>query len=285
MINKLVIIGNGFDLHFGLPTRVENFKNVLAKRKDYYGFNALNTLEGYGVDWSEYENSLADLRIDDVAIENIVFPDYSSDYESDRDYGITNMECYANCLKDLILSSLAEMVEDANAMIDDVAMNQSDFELIPDNSFVINFNYTSTVERLFGKGCYHIHGLIDQRQKLIFGYKAPNKTIIESELESRFEDDHDYYVDEQKKILVNFYKSFRKDIQLSKLKETIEPLANIEEVIVLGHSLGFVDKPYFEYIEKVLKPATWTVFYYDEKIIKQAEKYSFFDKIRFKKWL
>lgn len=48
-------------------------------------------------------------------------------------------------------------------------------------------------------------------------------------------------------------------------------LRNVDNVIVIGHSFGKVDKPYFEEVfDSVRKDAFWTVYYYNE-----AEKNKF----------
>ena len=63
MLKKLFIIGNGFDLHFNLPTKVSDFKNYLSSQSLYLNNNAKDLYESYGVNWSDFENSLANISI------------------------------------------------------------------------------------------------------------------------------------------------------------------------------------------------------------------------------
>lgn len=52
-------------------------------------------------------------------------------------------------------------------------------------------------------------------------------------------------------------------------------LRNVDNVIVIGHSFGKVDKPYFEKVfNSVRKDAFWTVYYYNEAY-NEAEKNNF----------
>lgn len=58
--NTLYIIGNGFDLHFGLPTSTTDFRAILESQKASNDFsNASELLEWYLPRWSDFESGLA----------------------------------------------------------------------------------------------------------------------------------------------------------------------------------------------------------------------------------
>lgn len=58
-MRTLYIIGNGFDLHFNLKTKTDNFENYLKNQTIYNGVdNASDVFNSYGVNWYEYEQSL-----------------------------------------------------------------------------------------------------------------------------------------------------------------------------------------------------------------------------------
>ena len=88
-MERLLIIGNGFDERYGLNTSVGNYREILMSKQTYDGFCSLNYFESYSVDWCNFEESLSEFCVDDFALDNIKYPNYSSDHESDRDYGIT----------------------------------------------------------------------------------------------------------------------------------------------------------------------------------------------------
>lgn len=52
---KLFIIGNGFDLHFGLPTTVDRYIEILTDFKLHNGENVIEVYSNYGVDWNQFE--------------------------------------------------------------------------------------------------------------------------------------------------------------------------------------------------------------------------------------
>ena len=154
MGKKLYIIGNGFDLHFGLPTLPRDFEDIFKTKRSYDGYNAADVISGYGVNWGDYEGSLAEFDVDELAYENIVSPDYTSDHERDRDYGITNIEYYLNTLGEVMRESLKEMVSNANNQISNVLLTNNDKRLIDTDSKIISFNYTSTIERFYRMNCF-----------------------------------------------------------------------------------------------------------------------------------
>ena len=277
---KLYVIGNGFDRHFRLRTGTDDFRSILANKKTFDCLPALEVFEGYGVNWGEYENSLADIDIDDLINDNLIFPNYSSDHESDRNRGIIDAELYIEYLNKAINDSLEEMCKNANETLPYIQLSSSDANIISPNSQIINFNYTSTVEVLYGCQCFHIHGSYDRKEKLVFGYCKSRETIAERQLQSDFEEDHDYYTDTQKEMYLELYHSWKKELRIDSLRRFLCTLNNIDEVIVLGHSISDVDLDYFELIDEILKPDRWFVSYYDFNDLPGYEKLSFCSKVQ-----
>ncbi|HFU4466650.1 TPA: AbiH family protein [Streptococcus suis] len=59
-----------------------------------------------------------------------------------------------------------------------------------------------------------------------------------------------------------------KKLQLKELKNFIESIPEVEEIIVLGMSIGEVDVPYFESLNKLCPNVTWFIsFYQDTDIV------------------
>lgn len=278
---KLYVIGNGFDLHFKLPTRVDDFKAILKTKRAYDFCSALDFFEGYGVDWSKYESSLADIDIDYFAEDHIASPDYASDHESDRDWGITNIEIHVDYLNKAINESLEEMTKAANEKLESVPLSEEDEKLI-EGGEIISFNYTSTIERLYHRKCFHIHGFYERGESLVFGYQNSYESRIERQLNSDCEEDHDYYIDTQKQTIDDFYHSWKKELRVAELEEYLSTWDKIDEVVVLGHSMEAVDSGYFELIERMLNPEKWIVYYHDD--IPGYKRYSFAGKVELEKW-
>jgi len=127
----------------------------------------------YGVDWSEYEESLASMDLDTIAEDLIRWPDYLSDKESDRDAVILNVQLNLESLSDAIGESLKEMVSKANE--DLWHMMGKTQTIFSAGDVILSFNYTSTIETMYDlpDECeiLHIHGYYENGDNLVFGYR------------------------------------------------------------------------------------------------------------------
>lgn len=286
----LYVIGNGFDLHYGLKTLPRDFENILMTKRIYNEIdNANDVLNAYGVNWSEYEQSLAELDLDEIENRNLIWPDYLSDHESDRDGGILNMRMYLDSIDEAISSALRDMIQAANEEVESRRLLGEHYQKFNHGDAILSFNYTSTVECLFDLPkdfpILHIHGFYEKSQPLIFGYKL-GKDNYERKMRSSAEDG-DYYVDQQRDLIYEFYKGQKKTIEKTILCDFLNNYCRrINQIVVLGHSLGQVDSDYMEIIESMLHPIVWEIswHYSDDIVIVNSQNYSFASKIRFFNW-
>jgi len=295
---KLYIIGNGFDLHHRLPTSTNDFiKFIEIEDID----------ENYvvsGVNWSEYENALSYFDVDEMCEQFVGYPDYLSDRESDRDGVIFEMQQKTATMQVSLNNALNKMISTTENMIENNSVQIVNDKVFYNNSIILSFNYTSTIESLYdlnNNSILHIHGYYSDREKLVFGYSQPDKSVLDI-FESRFvsipgrkdpfkhpqsedaEVDYpDYYVQQQYDEMYNYYISNQKHVRLEELSNWIEPyIKDINEIIVLGHSMGAVDKPYFELLEQKINPPRWIISQYgDSPHIDYLSSYSFSNKISF----
>ena len=280
-MGKLYIIGNGFDLHFGLKTAVSDFKTYLAGEEVYdKSLNALDVFGVYGINWGDYEQSLINMELDAIEDENELGPDYLSDRETDRDGGILNMQMVVDSLSDSVRSALHKMVLDANHALEQKEPIAS--PIFKAGDAILSFNYTSTIETLFtmpdSVPICHLHGYVEDGTELIFGYKD-NKTNHRHNWADLGEDG-DYYLQQQRSIVYRFYQCCEKPLQLKKLKEFLWMCKGIDHVVVLGHSMQDVDSDYMELIEHTFSPDSWEISCYNGyPNMDSLQSYSFFQKI------
>lgn len=280
---KLYIMGNGFDLHYGLKTRTDDFLDYLKQERVYNEIDdAVEVFAGYGVNWSNFEEDIAYIDFNEIEENQLEYPDYLSDHESDRDGCIFNMREYLNSLYAAIHNALRKMVYKA-----DTTELAKDMEFSLEDA-IICFNYTSTIEKVAKVlpliPIFCIHGCAYKNEELILGYK-------EAQTDYRFDkysspEDGNYYVESQLEEMRRFYYSLKKKRKDCELLVFIENLKNIDEVVVLGHSIGSVDAPYFELINQRLNPRVWNISYYDDNddSISNANQLSFSQKINLFKW-
>ena len=156
-IKKLILIGNGFDLHFGLPTSYKHFEKYISQ---YFPREKSFVESFYNMDsnqpslWSNFEANIAN-------IDKKFFLDYTTDPEEAKElYGY--MVQAKDCLRELFENWVRSIPCNV----------QSRYSKLVDDSFVINFNYTMTFEKNFNvptNKVYHIHGTANK--DIIFGHK------------------------------------------------------------------------------------------------------------------
>ena len=272
MKNKLFIIGNGFDIAHNLPTKFDpDFKSIALK---YEQDNFWELYQSREDDiWSDFENLLG--CPDFNSLEEIFDgyePNYLSDRESDRDSIIVQVD-----LNGKLRDALYEFADAADRHLRYIRANESIAQLLEPDSYYITFNYTHTLEDVYGipdEHILHIHGEAG-KNNLELGYPegtfTPEKYYYdvrrkgrgpyrEIEIEEYINDIEDYYVRTAYEQLIAKCKSFFKEIRIDLLQDFLNGNAcNIEEIIVYGHSCA-IDFDYFSYLNSKYPTAQW-VFY------------------------
>lgn len=235
-----------------------------ANHSDMLQFSYLPEDENYGDTYTEVDNAIYDVEINRPSVEDL-FPR----------------------IDDFIINGLYEMINNANSKIDNKIPSLIFKNKISDNAYFINFNYTMLLERLYkinSRKIFHIHGtenpIIGNEINLInfldendidIGYS--NYEIDNIESSSYFSEDEpsnaqnfrdsvkfsDEEIEEHNKkltyIVNEISDEFIKTIQDEELLEFISKINenDIYNIIVIGHSMGLVDIPYFETINKKIK--------------------------------
>lgn len=277
MNNKLYIIGNGFDLAHGLPTRFDpDFKSFATR----YGQDSFWDLYQTRQDemWSDFENLLG--CPDFSSLEEIFdgyAPDYLSDHEGDRDGIILQVELNGQ-LKD----ALAAFANHADQYMMTYAkpINGID-DLLDRESYYLNFNYTHTLEYVYGiasQNVLHIHGEAGMNN-LALGYPEGHFTpepylydirqkgrgpYVEKSIEDYINGIEDYYVRTAYSDLYDKCKSFSKRIRVDLLENFLnQHQCAIDEIVVYGHSCA-IDFDYFRYLRCRYPQAVWRFFIRDD---------------------
>lgn len=285
-MGKLYIFGNGLDLHYKLKTRPSDFVNILSGKKIYNETNnAAEIFENYNVLWSNFEQDMAYIDLEQIEENQVQAPDYMSDHECDREGVITNVEEYVDSLRNAIFESLSDMIYMAEEDI--LELSSDDKWLFEDGDMILSFNYTSTIESISNATdvpILHIHGFYNDNETLILGYQESLNNY--NYLKYSNPDDGDYYMERQLHLINDLYHSLKKNMQIERLKSFLMNAGKIEEVLVYGHSLGDVDAPYLELVDNILQPTIWKVSYYNDKddVFFNSEVLSFRNKISFFHW-
>lgn len=219
---NLVIIGNGFDLAHGLPTKYTDFHNYLEKTNPNC-IDRLDLLFTFGEQWCDFENGLGHLK---ESAAQLVLKSYPGIHTT---------------IKDEIQRAFASWV----ISLEEKNTATKKYELSKEDEY-LSFNYTHTLHRSYeidGKNIKYIHGcvglgLFDYKQ-IIFGHK---KCVVNSTTQS--------LLDATVKDVDNI---------ITRNKDYFNSLSdkNIDTIKVFGHSYADVDFKYFEEIRKQLPHAMW----------------------------
>lgn len=266
---KLYIIGNGFDLHHDLKTSYAAFcRHVKENDKELYEF-----LESYvDVDldkdglWKNFEKDLG--TFDHVGF----YSDYDYTEPSNDNFKLSDMfgvEDELTAKSEMMIEKMCQALYD---WLDEIVYLDKGYKALPLDTYAryLTFNYTPTLNLLYSipdENILHIHhSVATHGSDLVFGHGS----IIE---EVRLLDDkgngnypsssYSNAESASKMLLAHFYKDTKNIIR--KNVKFFDNLWDIDEIIVLGHSLNDIDLSYFGYIMKIVgNDISWIVSYYSD---------------------
>lgn len=263
---KLYVIGNGFDLWHGIPSSLASFKQyVQATDSDIYQEveNHLPTQD----DWSDLERALADMDVD-ALIDNLGHfmssygaEDWSDAGHHDFQYEVQNA---VERLSTGLRLRLSEWVR--KLPIPTPATAQKQLATLDTDAVFFSFNYTNTLGSLYGvppEKILFIHGCADLADDdLVLGHawhpqtrKSLNDRPDIEDIDTRLMEAHDIIDD-------YFSATFKRSADLiAQHRGFFDALTDIEQVIVLGHSLSDVDAAYFTALleQRSVAEATWFI--------------------------
>lgn len=285
MKKQLFIIGNGFDIEHDLPTGYSDFLEYIE-----YGDGAKLGGTGFTANierltsipsvyfWNDFEKNLGEISLD-VILEDAL--DQRSQFNSEFDYESFNDDNMINHLFHENFESL-HLLDDLvkswtnNVDISTITPKEKYLEIFNEDSLFLTFNYTMVLEDIYDiseEKVFHIHGSIHDEPIMGHGkdyintYRTDRKEI-------------DFLTEEFKATIsepmVEFYNSSSKNIK-GFLNEMEIWLNNekfkIDEIFILGHSLGEVDYPYFQYLFDKIKLADYFISYFGEYDKKKKEQH------------
>lgn len=285
-MSTLYLLGNGFDIAHGIKTPYSSFRKYLSEHHEtfltrfeaMYHIQPLDDTEPWYTEeaqkrwddrvykdlWKKFEEDMGNPDVDgmyDTALsltegmpsEGVI--DTLNEYWRDE-YG------FSSDLQKLVLEWLLSTVDTSKCSCRKKAL------LNANSDFYINFNYTDTLERVYGiKNVLHIHGGVPSCSDIppIMGHG--NKFLIHSNKEraTQFFEEGIEWACAIYRAIANFAESIYKDTDLiiGRNEQFFSSLKNVDEIVTLGLSFGDVDVPYLQRIMCEIKPQTkWYAYYY-----------------------
>lgn len=294
-MKKLIVIGNGFDKAHGLETGYENFKAYLqSEHYDFY-HSITKYIDAENL-WYSFEDALGTLDSDTLQESNYCYltgysdEDWRDNANHDYQYEIQMELSFASHIS----SYLCEWIKSINTHISP----KSHIIIFDDNCIFLSFNYTDTLETVYGISedrILYIHGKAMRGDPLIVGHHDADLFCGDSNPSpNKWAQYHDDYLDdireiEARKIIKSYFQETYKDTGyiIRNNRNFFDSLCDVDEVWIIGHSMSHIDFDYFAEIKKqVSRSCKWNITCHDlsdrerkEKILRKLElkQYSFFD--------
>lgn len=279
-MKTLYIIGNGFDLYHRMKTSYSDFNLFVRNNNleldsffyEYFNLKVNNSL------WADFENDLNTFKHENFFSDKSEVDIWNNKFKPSDCYGLyDDIEQQINEYIDLIKKSFCNWIQGVNIP----SKEQEGIELLSfsNNSIFLNFNYTSTLENIYEipkSNILYIHNNVEANDyDLIFGH---NKIVEDKEEVDKDGNSNRTLLTDAENASVFLLHSFLKNTNriINEHENYFNSLNNIEDVIILGHSLSEIDMPYFNHIaNKVSSRAKWKISYY-----KKDEKKSFLKKLQ-----
>ena len=253
--HALFIIGNGFDLYHGVPSKYTDFRQWLISNKHQYIVDSLElffpTIKDGGVLlWQDFEEALGNYDQKQIA------KTLSEGYDRMMDESIQSLaqEWFCPLIRQvkLLMKNWARSID-----ITHVANKLP----LPQDCLYITFNYTKLLElvyNIFYDNIFHIHGSIDST--IFIGHRTYKNKGNEV--------DDVFYHEQVREDIINIMNSQNKDLLrfFDNNPNLVRRLHTIKEVFVLGHSLSEIDRTYFDSIRTmVYDDALWHFSVHNDK--------------------
>lgn len=284
MIDKLYIIGNGFDLYHGLRTSYEDFRDDYVKNKCSVLWNDL--LEIYGdtpqndnLWWKDFENMLGKV-------------DYECLSKSRNGEALGIMKV-GNLMKGKLPPLFGDWIKAVDRRTD---LNRIKYlDDIKSVSLFFTFNYTMLLEKAYGvkdEHIWHIHGSIMHPDDIVVGHDADRSQLVKytqeyNKCQQRISPS---YADNINQEALNGAKKVRNRIYLQ--EDKFYKYCDIKHFVAMGFSFNDIDMPYIEKIisvNKNISDTDWTLYWHtDGEFSVMKEKLQKLgvngDKIKPKEW-
>lgn len=246
-MTTLVILGNGFDIWHNLPTSYWYFYNQYSDSLEEHT-NYFTDFCSSDMEWANFEESLGSFEPDsfhgnaawqpslgEMADKPSLLYGFQDEIASKKDDLVGDIK---NTFKEWVRSI---DVSKASKLID-----------LPESFKFISFNYTTTLQSIYGileNNILHIHGKV--RGNIVFGHGKKTSKAVQGTDEPWFEESQR----DASSVSALFHKPVAEILEHH--KPQIVGYGDVTEIIVIGHSINDIDIPYFKCILNAYPDAEW----------------------------
>ncbi|HEM6303129.1 TPA: phage abortive infection protein [Streptococcus suis] len=236
VVQKYVVVGNGFDLNLGIKSSYNSFLEFMAKEhslstpEEYYHFNSLfvKEFDGRKFNWADFE-TLYEAKV--FSINTADFEKFQAVNEMDKlNQDLSNLELeFYNYLQQVYRSW-------KQSLPTDLQLNPV-YENLFNKAHVINFNYTNSLSDLklaeTATEVYQLHGSLNQANLIFGGGLVGHESSSLLHVEGSLKNDKMVRVKRDSFIFSEF----------DRLNDSFKDKATFD-LYILGHSLASSDLPF-----------------------------------------
>ncbi len=264
--NIIVIVGNGFDVNHGLPSGYADFKEWL-KNNDIYLFDFLNTyIDVKGIWWNNFESSLSEINIPQLIRDTPLKKSQTSIVGLPPSFSHP-----ASWRLDSVREALSLKFTEWVKTLDGVEIKKKNE--LPEACLYISFNYTDTLERVYGieeNKIVYIHGKASRGDELIYGH-GKNQFVLENDVMKKYNlhRSDDFFTagtyGNSESELTTHISYWQKYIQIGRYYDELRSaVMDANKVCVYGLSFSEVDFPYLQWIVEKNPNLKWRVSWHSE---------------------
>lgn len=254
-MSTLFIIGNGFDIWNRLPTSYKNFNKEYKHQLDEH-IQYFDDFCDIDSEWSSFEESLGSFNQNEFCDNAAMQP--SLEELGDAPKLLYGYEDEIALKKEDLVNGITDAFRDWIRSIDVNSAQKLIHFYLP--AFFVNFNYTATLQDVYkvpNNRILHIHGKVGK--EIIFGHGRNLDSTS-----NRHESDEPWF-DESSREVAQILDIFHKPVTeiLERNRETLEGYGDVENIVVIGHSVNEIDIPYFQCILNAYPDANWQNYNYE----------------------
>ena len=269
-LTHIYVIGNGFDLLHGIPSRYKDFKLWI----EYNHPDLLNRLQKYySCDsewWCDFEKSLGYLDI------GVFRKDHYKPDSLPLNVNLSDLiERYSEKAFDKFRDDISEAFSEWINSLDIASIVQKMSLSTSSVTLYINFNYTDTLENCYNipsSNVFHIHGRNSKIDEIIYGSNRTVGKILEDEYNG------EYLGNEEEEDLLYAIGHMVKNTQrqINNHPQVFCKHPKLKYITIIGYSFSEVDERYLNVLSKYndFSQINWRISYHTCKDLIRAHRFS-----------